>query len=274
MEKTKVLIVANDLMPFTQNSEYLSKLLSTQPSLLMSNNCDIRILMPKFGFINDRKHRLNQVSRLSGLNVSFGGEDYSLTIKVSSLQINKNRVQVYFLYNDDFFERKSLFHDESGDFYSDNVERMVFYNRGVVETVKKFGWAPDMIICNGWFSSLVPLYIKSSFHKDPVFMKTKIVFQNIDDQFASYDHKKFKELISLDGHIPNKHLAIYDTCSHECIVRSAMHYSDIVLNYIDEQKDQIEKICKENTKPLFHIFDELDEQNNFLKILGFTPQVA
>ena len=173
MEKRKLLFVTSELTPFNDITEIAQKIADI-PNHLASNGLDVRILMPRFGTINERRHRLHEVVRLSGINVMFNDEDFALTVKVASLPNSKHRLQVYFLHNDEFFKRRYDYLDENETFFEDNSERMIFFNRGVMETLKKFGWAPDFIVCNGWMTSLVPLYARTLYSNDPVFSESKI----------------------------------------------------------------------------------------------------
>ena len=157
MRKKKVLIVTQEMQPYTSSTE-ISEVSRKLPQYIQEKGIEIRILMPRFGAINERRHRLHEVVRLSGMNIIVEDDDYPLVIKVASLP--EGRMQVYFLDNDDFFRRKHIFLDEQDQPFTDNADRMVFFCKGVIETVKKFGWAPDIVHCHGWMTSLVPLYMK------------------------------------------------------------------------------------------------------------------
>jgi starch synthase len=157
---------------------------------------EIRVLMPRFGGINERRHRLHEVVRLSGINIIVDEDDYPLIIKVASLP--GARLQVYFLDNEDYFKRKNVFTDDKGHFYDDNDERMIFFNKGVMETIKKFGWPPDIIHCHGWMTSLIPLYTRTVYKKDPVFHNSKVVYSVYENSFKETFKKEFlkKAIIS------------------------------------------------------------------------------
>lgn len=179
MSKKKILIIAQEMEPYTEGT-LLAQLANRLPLYLNSNDCEIRILMPRFGSVNERRHRLHEVVRLSGMNIIVNDDDYPLIIKVASLP--GSRIQVYFLDNDDFFKRKFLFSNEEGQEFPDNIERSVFFCKGAIETVRKFGWAPDIIHCHGWFTALIPMYIRTAYRQDPVFQNSKIVYSIINDQ--------------------------------------------------------------------------------------------
>lgn len=173
MEKKKVLIVTQEMDPYTAVSQ-IAEMARKLPQYLQENGMEIRVLMPRYGSINERRHRLHEVVRLSGMNIIVQDDDFPLIIKVASLP--GARMQVYFLDNDDFFKRRSLFTDENGNAFEDNADRMVFFCKGVIETVKKFGWAPDVVHCHGWMTSLIPLYIKSAYQNELLFQHSKVVY--------------------------------------------------------------------------------------------------
>ena len=172
MEKQKVLIVTQEMEPYTALSE-ISRIARKLPQYIQEKGFEIRVLMPRFGTINERRHRLHEVVRLSGMNIIVDDDDFPLIIKVASLP--GARLQVYFLDNDDFFKRKSVFEDAKGKPFDDNADRSVFFCKGVLETVKKFGWAPDIIHCHGWMTSLVPLYLKTAYKSEPLFQDSKVI---------------------------------------------------------------------------------------------------
>lgn len=176
--KKKVLIVTQEMQPYTALSE-ISEIARQLPQYVQEQGMEIRVLMPRFGTINERRHRLHEVVRLSGMNIIVDDEDYPLIIKVASLP--KARMQVYFLDNEDFFKRKSVFEDAEGQPFADNPDRMVFFCKGVVETVKKFGWPPDIVHLHGWMTSLLPLYIRKAYRNEPLFQDAKIIYSLYDN---------------------------------------------------------------------------------------------
>ena len=178
MEKKKVLIVTQEMEPFTELNE-LAEIARKLPEYVQGKGMEIRVLMPKYGVINERRHRLHEVVRLSGMNIIVDDDDFPLIIKVAS--IPKARVQVYFLDNEDFFKRKFLYEDEAGKPFEDNPDRMIFFCKGVIETVKKFGWPPDVVHCHGWMTSLIPAYLRNAY-------KTEALFQNSKIVYSVYDH--------------------------------------------------------------------------------------
>ncbi|MEM0994094.1 MAG: glycogen/starch synthase [Bacteroidota bacterium] len=185
MDKKKVLIVTQEMDPYTALND-ISNIARKLPQHIQEKGMEIRVLMPRYGTINERRHRLHEVVRLSGMNIIVDDDDFPLIIKVASLP--KARMQVYFLDNEDFFKRKMIFEDENGKAFDDNPDRMIFFCKGVLETVRKFGWPPDIIHCHGWMTSLLPLYIREAYKQEPLFQNAKIVYsvyeQNYDQHFT------------------------------------------------------------------------------------------
>ena len=180
MSKLRILYVASEINPFlqiTEVAEYVRKL----PQAMQERGMEIRILVPRFGLINERKNRLHEVVRLSGINISVGDDEKPLIIKVASIPSAK--LQVYFIDNEDYFHRKSVFLDKDNNFFDDNDERAIFFCKGVLETVKKLGWAPDVVHCNDWMTALIPLYLKTTYKNDPMFKDTKCVFTMYNNAF-------------------------------------------------------------------------------------------
>ena len=273
MTKRKLLFVTSELQPFNDLSD-IAKKISSLPNDLASNGLDVRILMPKFGTINERRHRLHEVVRLSGINVMFNDEDFALTVKVASLPESKHRLQVYFLHNEDFFNRKCDYVDEGGKFFDDNSERMIFFNRGVMETVKKFGWAPDFIICNGWMTSLIPLYARTAYGSDPIFSESKIIFNVFDENFSSLLEEKFLEKAMLDGVVDQKNATILNERTHSSLCAIGIQYSDGVILSTHTLESSVNEAIISSKKPVFNT--EANENNskllfNFLD--EFKPQV-
>ena len=190
MSKKRVLFVTQEMEPYTVAND-ISKLVRKLPQYTQEKGFEIRVLMPKFGNINERRHRLHEVVRLSGMNIIVDDDDFPLIIKVASLP--GARMQVYFLDNEEFFKRKFVFHDEDEKPFEDNSDRMVFFCKGVMETVKKFGWAPDIIHCHGWMTSLVPLYFKTVYRDEPIFQNAKLIYSVYNNSLGSTFTEKFFE---------------------------------------------------------------------------------
>ena len=190
MENTKVLFITQEITPYLPESK-MSLIGRHLPQGIQERGREIRTFMPKFGCINERRNQLHEVIRLSGMNLIINDTDHPLIIKVASIQAA--RMQVYFIDNEDYFQRKNTFKDENNHYFDDNDERTIFFARGVLETVKKLRWAPDIIHCHGWFTGLVPLYIKKAYNEDPLFANSKIVYSVYNDEFPTSLKKDFKD---------------------------------------------------------------------------------
>lgn len=176
--KQKILFVNSEMAEYLPSSD-IADIGRFLPQGVQEHKREIRSFMPRYGCINERRNQLHEVIRLSGMNIIIDDVDRPLIIKVAS--IPAARMQVYFIDNEDYFRRKQVVCDESGAFFEDNDQRAIFFARGVLETVKKLRWAPDVIHCNGWISSLVPVYLKKAYKDDPIFSSSKVVFSLYDE---------------------------------------------------------------------------------------------
>ena len=196
MEKKRLLLVTQELDPYTGISE-ISEMISKLPKYLQDNGLELRILMPRYGTVNERRHRLHEVVRLSGMNIIVDDDDYPLIIKVASLP--NSRLQVYFLDNEDFFKRKSVFEDAEGKPFEDNPDRAIFFCKGAIETVKKFGWAPDIIFCAGFLTSLIPFYLRTAYKTEPLFANSQIVYAVYPTEFESQGAERFFQKANINN---------------------------------------------------------------------------
>lgn len=179
MDKTKVLFITQAIDPFMEGRSF-AELVKKLAHGTQESGKEIRVFMPRFGVINERRHQLHEVIRLSGMNLIINDSDHPLIIKVAS--IPQARMQVYFIDNEEFFKRKEVFHDKDSDkFCEDNADRALFFSRGVLETVKKLGWSPDLIHCNGWMTGFTPLYLKTMYAQDPHFSDAKIMYTSYNE---------------------------------------------------------------------------------------------
>ncbi len=199
MKKTRVLYVSQEITPFLPKNE-LSEVSRNLPQGIHEKGKEIRVFMPKYGTINERRHQLHEVIRLSGMNLVVDDTDHPLIIKVAS--IPSARMQVYFIDNEDYFQRKSVLRDKNDKYFKDNDERAIFFCRGVLETVRKLGWAPDVIHCHGWFTSLLPLYVKKLYNDDPHFENAKVVFSAYKSEFKGSLDPKLINKLKFDGFKP------------------------------------------------------------------------
>lgn len=243
MEKKRILIVTQEMDPYLALTE-ASKIANELPKYMQDNGMEIRVLMPKFGTINERRHRLHEVVRLSGINVIINDEDYPLVIKVASLP--GARLQVYFLDNEDFFKRKLVFHDENNKFFEDNSDRMIFFCKGALETVRKFGWAPDIIHCFGWMTSLIPMYLKTTYKDDPIFTNTKVVYSVFKNEFKDKLKNDFTTKLAISEDISKKHLDYFKAGDNTSLLIGGSEFADglVVGEALDEKVSSFVKKAK------------------------------
>lgn len=194
MVKKKVLFINQEIAPYVPESE-MSIMGRDLPQKTQDGGFEIRTFMPKWGAINERRGQLHEVIRLSGMNLIIDDTDHPLIIKVASIPVS--RLQVYFIDNEDYFlRRQAMTEDENGTEYADNGERAIFFARGVLETVKKLRWEPDIVHCQGWMAAVVPLYIKTAYREDPSFAKTKVITSLFHDQFKNSLGDNFKSCVA------------------------------------------------------------------------------
>lgn len=234
--KKRVLIIANELSPYLEFTDF-ANILNQLAIKTFDAGLEVRVIMPRFGVINERRHWLHEVVRLSGINIIVDKDDYPLIIKVASLP--SARLQVYFMDNEDYFKRKQVFRNEQDEFFDDNGERMIFFCKSALETVKKFGWPPHVIHCHGWMTSLIPTYLKTVYKKEPVFGYSKTVFTAQNDQFKEKLGDDFirKALISND--IKEKDLEAFKAGTNTAITIGGAKSADVVVIGDDKLKKNI-----------------------------------
>ncbi len=258
-EKKRILYVTQEMDPFVVISQ-MAKISRELPLHVQNQGTEIRILMPKYGTINERRHRLHEVVRLSGINIIIDDDDYPLIIKVAS--IPGARMQVYFLDNDDFFERKGVFGDEKEPFFKDNPERMIFFCKGVIETVKKFGWPPDIIHLHGWMTSLLPLYIRTAYKNEPVFQNSKIIYSVYHNSFKEKLSENFlKKAAQIQRIIKQENLEQYKDADNEGLNMGAISFSDAVIIGDTEVNGSVRELLDTIKKPVL----ELNDSKNYLE---------
>mgnify|MGYP000903248900 FL=1 len=196
MKSTKVLYISQEITPYLPESE-ISKIGRYLPQGIQDKGKEIRTFMPRFGCVNERRNQLHEVIRLSGMNLVIDDTDHPLIIKVASIQ--SARMQVYFIDNEDYFQRKFVLTDEKGEYFADNDERAIFFSKGVLETVKKLRWSPDIIHCHGWLTAFAPIMIKKAYADDPLFAKSKVVYSVYDDDFGTPLDTNVRKKIIMDG---------------------------------------------------------------------------
>jgi starch synthase len=226
MEKKKILFVSQEITPYLPETQ-MSIIGRYLPQGIQEKKKEIRAFMPRYGSINERRNMLHEVIRLSGMNLIIDDTDHSLIIKVASIQ--SARMQVYFIDNEDFFQRKGIVTDKDGKYFEDNDERAIFFARGVLETVKKLRWSPDLVHCHGWITSLVPLYLKNAFKEDPLFSKSKVVYSVYNDDYPGCFPKNFAKKLKVDG-VQEKDLdVVRETPDFVNLSKLAINMSDAVI---------------------------------------------
>ncbi|HEY9341565.1 MAG TPA: glycogen/starch synthase [Hanamia sp.] len=223
--KKRILFIANEMSPYLEMTEF-AEIVNRLAVKSNETGMEVRCIMPRFGMINERRHRLHEVVRLSGINVSVDGDDYPLVIKVASLP--NARLQVYFLDNEDLFKRKSLFHDEDEKWFTDNSLRTVLFCKGALETVKKFGWPPDIIHCSGWMTALIPMFIKTAYKKEPVFSNCKVIYSIGQNTYKEKMGPEFKKIVTINSNIKAKDLEPFKDGSNTAMFRGGAHFADAI----------------------------------------------
>jgi starch synthase len=249
MSKKRVLIVTQEMQPYTEGGD-MSTLVRKLAPYVQESNMEIRVLMPRFGTINERRHRLHEVVRLSGMNIIVDDDDYPLIIKVASLQ--EARMQVYFLDNDDFFRRKHVFRGENDEVFDDNADRMVFFCKGVLETVKKFGWAPDLVHCHGWMTSLIPLYLKTAYRTEPLFQHAKVVYSLYESDEENLLGESFISKASINN-LSENDLRFYYGENGPSVHRGAFEYADGVIKGSETISDAVSAELAKIDKPVLDV---------------------
>ena len=246
MEKSRILFVTQEITPFL-NETTLAETVRKISQGVHEKDKEIRIFMPRFGVINERRHQLHEVIRLSGMNLIVNDADHPLIIKVAS--IPQARIQVYFIDNEEFFKRKRVFNDDDEKFFKDNDERSIFFCRGVVETVKKLGWIPDIIHCHGWMSGLMPLYLKTLYKNDPHFNNAKTIYTVYDHVFKGSMSKTILKKLAFDG-IEADGLVLPNSPSSIDIYKLGVQWADAVGIGSDTINPELKSYITESGKPI------------------------
>lgn len=261
MEPKRLLFVAQEMDPYLALTE-MAALVKRLAPMATDNGWEVRVLMPRFGVINERRNRLHEVVRLSGINIIIDDLDYPLIIKVASLP--GTRIQVYFLDNEEYFKRKLVFRDEDEKFFDDNGERMVFFCKSLVETVRKFGWTPNIIHCHGWFTSLIPLYLKTHYAKDPIFTESKIVYSIYEQDFKEKFKKGVLKKIKISDQIKDKDLELLDGLNNQALTKIGIKYAHAVTEGAENIKELAEYKKIAAKKPWLEYQEDFDIQQNYL----------
>ncbi len=261
--KKRILFIANEMSPYLELTEF-AEIVNKLAVLSNDNNLEVRCIMPRFGVINERRHRLHEVVRLSGINVTINNDDYPLVIKVASLP--NARLQVYFLDNDDFFKRKSIFTDENEKWFDDNGLRTVLFCKGALETVKKFGWPPDVIHCSGWMTGLIPMFVKAAYKKEPVFSNSKVVFTIGQNTFKEKLGSDFLKLITINDHVTSKELDFFKDNNNVAMFKGGASFADAITFGADNvDKKLVDEFSKVKGKKILK-YDAESDLTDYLQL--------
>ena len=267
MGKKKILFVSQEITPYLPDT-YMSKVGLNLPKNSIELGNETRVFLPKFGVIKEKANNLHEVIRLSGMNLILDDFDHQLIIKVASIQ--SARMQIYFIDNDEYFPRRIMFHNEDGSFLKNNEERMIFYCKGVIETVKKLGWAPELIHCQGWFSSLVPMYIKKIYNEDPLFKDTKVIYNVFDTEFNGSLNSEIINKLLFENKLDESDLTILKNPTFENLSKFAINYSDAVIQGSENINTEVLQYMKDSNLPIMNFpgeEDYEDQYNNFFDSL-------
>jgi len=263
--KKRILFIANEMSPYLELTEF-SEIVNKLAIKANDSGYEVRCIMPRFGTINERRHRLHEVVRLSGINVSIDNDDMPLQIKVASLP--SARLQVYFLENEELFKRKFVFHDEEEKWFDDNDLRTVFFCKGALETVKKFGWPPDIIHCSGWMTGLIPAYLKTIYKKEPVFAHSKIVFTVGQNTFKESLGADFIKKALIHPSLKEKDLEPFKEGTNTALFRGGATYADAITfgaeNVDSKLITEFSKVRGKKTLP----FNEESDLTEYLQLYG------
>lgn len=248
-EPKRILFISQEIYPYLAEENPIRLLNRQLPEYFQGHGYETRTFMPKFGEINERRNQLHEVIRLSGMNLIIEESDHPLLIKVASIQTA--RIQIYFIDNDDLFHRRKGVMDEHGVEYADNDDRVIFYARGVIETVKKLRWTPDIILCSGWMSALAPLYLKKAFNDEPFFANSKIILMLDDNEYQKPFHSKFADKLRIEGITNTDVRSIVDfPVGYEELMRLAVDYSDAIIYATPAVNQRVANYAETKGKPI------------------------
>lgn len=271
MDSKRILYVSQEIHPYLPENE-ISKPSLELPRKMNEKGHQVRVFMPRYGLINERRHQLHEVIRLSGINIIVNDMDQPLIIKVAS--VPQARMQVYFIDNEEYFKRKATFYNEEGEFFPDNDQRAIFFCRGVIETVKKLGWSPDIIHCHGWMASLMPLYLKKFHYDDPLFAESKVVL-SVYNSKASKMPDTLVENLKFDG-INGQDIKKFEGADLNTLYTAGASYCDAAVIGSAQVNDQLkEKIKSSVDTVLDHSGDNFVEKvHDLYKSLVVEESVA
>ncbi len=270
MNQKNILYITQEIFPYLPES-HISNTSRYLPQKIQENGHEIRTFMPKYGCINERRNQLHEVIRLSGMNLIIDDTDHSLVIKVASIQAA--RMQVYFIDNDDFFKDRETLVDENGLEYDDNDERSIFFIRGVLETIKKLRWVPDVIHCHGWFSALAPYYIKKGYKDDPCIGGAKVISSLYDEPFKKTFDSKIAEKLRFDtiGDKEMEEIKKIGPMDYKNLMKLAIEYSDGIIEGCENTDNDFIKYAQDKEIPILNF--NSDSEKFYSEIDDFYDKI-
>jgi len=268
-EQKRVLFVNSEIFPYLPES-HMATIGRNLPQAIQERGKEIRTFMPRYGCVNERRNQLHEVIRLSGINIAVGDVDLSLIIKVAS--ISSARMQVYFIDNEDYFQRKAVFTDADGKFFADNGERAIFFARGVLETVKKLRWKPDVVHCQGWISHFLPFFLKKVYNTDPVFSDSKVVLSLYNEYLEESFNPELPQILAMDG-IDKADISDIATPDGMNLAKLAIRYSDGIIEGVKDLNPELKKVVAARKMPVLSYVDPLDNTAFANTYNGFYDQI-
>ncbi|MCQ2311050.1 MAG: glycogen/starch synthase [Paludibacteraceae bacterium] len=257
-ESNRILFVSQQIYPYLPDETPIRLLNRHLPEFFQSKGFETRTFMPKFGEINERRNQLHEVIRLSGMNIIIQDTDHPLIIKVAS--IPQARIQVYFIDNDDYFMHRKGIGDEKGE-YADNDERSIFFACGVMETIKKLRWTPDIVHCSGWMSALVPLYLKTVYKDTPFFGNARVVVSLDDQEYQTPFGTKFAEKIRVEGMLSNDVRSIEGfPVGYEDLMRLSLDNADAIVLASENINQRLVNYAETSGKPILSFQQNTPEE--------------
>ena len=243
----KVLFITQEITPYVPETE-MSLISRHLPQAIQEKGKEIRTFTPKWGNVNERRNQLHEVIRLSGMNLIIDDTDHPLIIKVASIQ--SARMQVYFIDNDDYFQGRLMTADKDGVEYDDNDSRVIFFARGVLETVKKLRWCPDIIHCHGWMAALVPLYVKKAYKDEPSFRNSKVIFSVYDNDYKQIFPPEFAAKLQIKGVTKKDINCLKKPITYFNLMRLAMDFSDGIIQQSEHVNEDVMNYARQQGKPI------------------------
>ena len=260
MKGKRILYISSEVIPYMPQTEKATMTYSL-PKMVNENGGQTRIFIPKYGIINERRHQLHEVIRLSGINLIINDMDMPLILKVAS--IPKERMQVYFIDSEDYFKDRKVEYDKKDKLYKDNDERSIFFAKGVFETIKKLNWSPDIIHVHGWISSFIPLYLKKYYNDEPMFEKTKVIVSLYENQLSGKLDKDIINKLKYDE-IEDDNLSLLENPSYENLYKISLAFADGVV-FTSDIKEKYDDILKKIKIPTLECFLKTDYDKEYLE---------